>query len=214
MNDGTDPKSQDAQHAYVACKTGAFKPDQGPLPPLDNPRVALSVEEAVEKGLLQVVEIASPGPAPQSAEVPNSPQNQPFSAEDEEIPLFVVGETTQGPIGPAQKIESFAQFEAAFGKLDRLSPENVRGLIVRECRALEELLLEKNAGYGNSALDPVRLFSRASPIEQLKVRIDDKLSRISRGDFSKVKEEDLKVVTKDLLGYLILIRVAWRLGLE
>lgn len=95
-----------------------------------------------------------------------------------------------------------------------ISIEQVRELIVDECRLLEALLLEKNDAYGNSALAPLRLFSHASPIEQLKVRIDDKLSRISRGDFSKVKEEDLRVVTKDLLGYLILIRVAWRLGLE
>jgi hypothetical protein len=71
------------------------------------------------------------------------------------------------------------------------------------------MLLGKGA-----VLDPVRLFSKASPVEQLLVRIDDKISRIARGDFSKVKEEDLKVVTKDLLGYLILIRVAWRLGLQ
>lgn len=101
--------------------------------------------------------------------------------------------------------------EAVGGKL---TLDNVRGLIVQECRELEQLLLEKNAGYGNSALDPIRLFSHSGPIEQLKVRIDDKLSRISRGDLTKVKGEDLKVVTKDLLGYLILIRVAWRLGLE
>lgn len=89
--------------------------------------------------------------------------------------------------------------------------EEVRALITSECRELESLLHEKNAAYGNSALEPVRLFSKASPIEQLLVRIDDKLSRIARGDFSKVREEDLRVVTKDLLGYLILVRVAWRI---
>lgn len=100
--------------------------------------------------------------------------------------------------------------EAAGGKL---SLENVRALITQECRELEALLHEKNAAYGNSALDPVRLFSKASPVEQLLVRIDDKISRISRGDFTKVRHEDLKVTVKDMLGYLILIRVAWRLGL-
>lgn len=92
--------------------------------------------------------------------------------------------------------------------------ENVRGLITQECRGLEALLHEKNAAYGNSALDPVRIFSKASPVEQLLVRIDDKLSRITRGDFAKVSEEDLKTVTKDLLGYLILLRVAWRLDIK
>ena len=116
------------------------------------------------------------------------------------------------PVQVSPRMESLV--EAAVAAVGgKLTAENVRGLIAQECDALKALLLEKNAAYGNSALDPVRLFSKASPVEQLLVRIDDKLSRISRGDFSKVKEEDLKVVTKDLLGYLILVRVAWRLGL-
>ena len=136
------------------------------------------------------------------------------AAPAEPFPVSVVGQAAKGPINEATKIATKEEFEQIFGAIGKLSVENVRGLIVQECRALEELLLEKNAGYGNSALDPIRLFSRAAPLEQIKVRIDDKLSRISRGDFSKVKEEDLKVVTKDLLGYLILIRVGWRLGLE
>ncbi len=118
-------------------------------------------------------------------------------------------EKARSTVLPQGAIEALV--EAAGGKM---SAENVRGLIVQQCRELESMLLEKNEGYGNSALDPVRLFSRASPIEQLKVRIDDKISRIARGNFDKVKEEDLKVVTKDILGYLILIQVAWRLGLE
>lgn len=64
------------------------------------------------------------------------------------------------------------------------------------------LLIEKNAAYGNSALDPVRVFSRASVVEQLLVRIDDKLSRLARGSAAG---ED---VEKDLLGYLLILRVA------
>jgi len=46
---------------------------------------------------------------------------------------------------------------------------------------VESTLLEKNRQYGNSALDPLRIFSKASTIEQLYVRIDDKLSRVKRG---------------------------------
>ena len=49
------------------------------------------------------------------------------------------------------------------------------------CDEIKELLLLKNANYGNSALDPVRVFSQTSAKEQLFVRIDDKLSRIQRG---------------------------------
>jgi hypothetical protein len=82
---------------------------------------------------------------------------------------------------------------------------DVAVLIRQECDALCELLLDKNRAYGNSALDPVRVFSRASMVEQLLVRIDDKLSRLSRGHAAG---ED---VEQDLLGYLILLRVARRM---
>lgn len=74
--------------------------------------------------------------------------------------------------------------------------------IARECDDLKALLLEKNRAYGNSALDPVRIFSKTNPVEQLLVRIDDKISRLVRGANGG---ED---VTLDLLGYLILLRIA------
>lgn len=64
------------------------------------------------------------------------------------------------------------------------------------------LLISKNRKYGNSALSPVRLFSKASNMEQIKVRIDDKLSRLRTQDVS----EDEDVVT-DLIGYLILYKI-------
>jgi hypothetical protein len=75
-------------------------------------------------------------------------------------------------------------------------------MIEEECDDLKQMLLEKNKAYGNSALDPVRIFSRASKVEQILVRIDDKLSRLSRG---ATAGED---VVRDLLGYLILLRIA------
>lgn len=77
-------------------------------------------------------------------------------------------------------------------------------LVYRECDALAEMLIAKNLAYGNSALDPVRIFSMASPVEQIRVRLDDKLSRLKRGSAAG---ED---VITDLLGYLILLRLAER----
>lgn len=77
-------------------------------------------------------------------------------------------------------------------------------MIAAECDALKALLLEKNANYGDSALRPVRIFSRASTVEQILVRLDDKLSRLSRGSAAG---ED---VVLDLLGYLILLRIAMK----
>jgi hypothetical protein len=77
-------------------------------------------------------------------------------------------------------------------------------LIVNECDAIKAMLLEKNAAYGNSALNPLRVFSKADSAEQIKVRIDDKLSRLARG--SAAGEDTIA----DLIGYLILLRIATR----
>jgi hypothetical protein len=84
----------------------------------------------------------------------------------------------------------------------------VPGLIAEECYALRDLLLDKNKKYGNSALDPVRIFSKASTEEQLRVRLDDKLSRLARG---QAAGEDVEL---DLLGYLILLRISRKLKPE
>jgi len=70
------------------------------------------------------------------------------------------------------------------------------------------MLVSKNTAYGNSALDPVRIFSTTNPVEQIKVRIDDKLSRLVRGSAAG---ED---VATDLIGYLILLRMAQDIEME
>lgn len=83
-------------------------------------------------------------------------------------------------------------------------PENqVALLIAKICDDIRDLLLKKNRAYGNSALNPVRIFSKASTKEQILVRIDDKLNRIKQGNNS-LDDED---VIQDLVGYLILLRV-------
>lgn len=68
-----------------------------------------------------------------------------------------------------------------------------------------DMLKEKNRKYGNSALNPVRIFSKASDLEQLNVRIDDKLSRLRSG-----QPDETEAVVDDLLGYLVLLRIKTR----
>lgn len=83
-------------------------------------------------------------------------------------------------------------------------PRNkVEQAIQEECNRVTSLLIEKNRSYGNSALNPVRIFSHSDTTEQLKVRIDDKLSRFMSGD-NTFKENDLD----DLMGYLVLLSIA------
>ena len=69
--------------------------------------------------------------------------------------------------------------------------------------SITKMLIEKNRKYGNSALEPQRIFSKASAVEQIKVRIDDKLSRMK----NQQNDEDEDVIS-DLIGYLILLKIA------
>ena len=72
------------------------------------------------------------------------------------------------------------------------------------CNDIKELLLYKNKQYGDSALNPSRIFSKASAVEQLLVRIDDKLNRIKKGAGLVGEDED---VIQDLIGYLVLLKI-------
>ena len=73
------------------------------------------------------------------------------------------------------------------------------------CDSIKELLIEKNKKYGDSALNPSRIFSKADAVEQILVRIDDKLNRIQKGAGLLANDED---VVSDLIGYLVLLKIA------
>lgn len=68
---------------------------------------------------------------------------------------------------------------------------------------IRELLITKNLKYGNSALEPIGIFSKLDPREGLLVRIDDKLKRIKNGSLEKDDED----VINDLVGYLVLLKI-------
>lgn len=75
--------------------------------------------------------------------------------------------------------------------------------IEKVSKQVSDLLIAKNKSYGDSALHPTRVFSKADNVEQLLVRIDDKLSRIQNGhDWPGDNDID------DLIGYLILLKIA------
>lgn len=81
--------------------------------------------------------------------------------------------------------------------------------IEMECDEIKEMLLDKNKRYGDSALNPIRVFSQCNKLEQIKVRMDDKLTRIM-----SATDDDYEDAVNDLIGYLILYQIARkRLGL-
>lgn len=84
-------------------------------------------------------------------------------------------------------------------KSDIVTFEDVLGSVIND---IKSMLISKNKSYGNSALKPCRIFSKANTEEQLKVRIDDKLNRIMKG-----KEYAGEDTINDLIGYLILLKI-------
>lgn len=81
------------------------------------------------------------------------------------------------------------------------SQESVRKEILNQVKEIGTFLIEKNRKYGNSAIQPTRIFSKASDEEQIMVRLDDKLSRLQSGQC-----DDDEDVILDIIGYLILLR--------
>lgn len=69
----------------------------------------------------------------------------------------------------------------------------------------KDFLKEKNKRYGDSALNPMQIFTKSNAGNQICNRLDDKLSRIKNS--SVLKKNDLS----DLFGYvgLLLIENDW-----
>lgn len=74
---------------------------------------------------------------------------------------------------------------------------------------VENLLISKNIKYGDAALNPNQTFSKSDAVELIRVRIDDKLSRIRNRTNDEDEDPEL-----DLLGYLVLLRIAKKRAFE
>ena len=76
--------------------------------------------------------------------------------------------------------------------------------IATTCEDIKTLLLEKNLKYGNSAVEPINVFSKLDNAAAICARIDDKLSRIANSGLNDATEDTLD----DLIGYLVLLKIA------
>lgn len=74
--------------------------------------------------------------------------------------------------------------------------------ILRVCLSLFARLAKKNKAYGNSALKPRRILAKSDAVEQIYVRMDDKLNRLLEGEAAG---ED---VLFDLVGYWVILQIA------
>ena len=66
------------------------------------------------------------------------------------------------------------------------------------------LLKEKNTAYGNTALNPPKIFSKLNSSEAICARIDDKLSRIKNKGINDKTEDTVD----DVIGYLLLLKMS------
>ena len=79
-------------------------------------------------------------------------------------------------------------------------------LIKKIAEEVTELLLQKNKDYGDTANNPISIFSKLDSTEAICARIDDKLSRIKNKGINDKTEDTVT----DLIGYLILLKVSLR----
>jgi hypothetical protein len=69
--------------------------------------------------------------------------------------------------------------------------------------SMRDLVLEKNKRYGDAALTPKQVFSKLDAVEGLKIRLDDKISRIMNNS-GEIRKNDVA----DIMGYLVLLAIS------
>jgi hypothetical protein len=66
----------------------------------------------------------------------------------------------------------------------------------------KEFLKEKNRRYGDSAINPIKIFSKVDASNSILIRLDDKLNRITNS--SELRKNDIS----DIFGYIALYMIS------
>lgn len=77
--------------------------------------------------------------------------------------------------------------------------KNTAWKIQEVTESLNSLLQYKNINYGDAALNPLKIFSKADASNSIALRIDDKINRVLNS--SELRKNDVV----DCLGYLVLL---------
>ena len=120
-------------------------------------------------------------------------------------PLYTLGEWSFRPEWLEEVVET--PTIRGFPGENGVGAEIMRGRIDSVMSIASEFLKEKNRKYGNSATDPINIFSShidSEPrnVQSILVRIDDKLKRIQNAE--ELRSNDVI----DLFGYLPLLIIA------
>jgi len=89
----------------------------------------------------------------------------------------------------------------------------MKGKISEFIDAFKNFLLEKNKKYGNSVLEPIRIFSKHigekdTVTDLILIRLDDKLSRINNSTELSNNKNDIV----DIMGYLVFLGIKYEIN--
>ncbi len=94
--------------------------------------------------------------------------------------------------------EIFAGAVSALNTPRRPTVEEMGERIAKKCEEISQMLRGKNASYASSVFLPSNILSPLSAIDAIRVRIDDKLTRMKNGHAYKCENDIL-----DVVGYFI-----------
>lgn len=83
-----------------------------------------------------------------------------------------------------------------------MTGQDTQDKIKQVFQSMQNLVIEKNKRYGDSALSPLGCFSKVSADESILIRLDDKLKRIMNS--KELRKNDVS----DVMGYLSLLCVS------
>ena len=80
--------------------------------------------------------------------------------------------------------------------------EEYREKIIEITDSMKDLLLYKNEKYGDSALHPNNVFYKGDSTNSIKIRLDDKISRVKNCKETRIND------VADIIGYCVLLLVS------
>ena len=102
-------------------------------------------------------------------------------------------------------IDSTLHGKAYYDEADRNGRElSFQDNLHLTCNRIKNLLIQKNQAYGNTALDPINVFSKLNATEAICARLDDKIARIKNKGINDETEDTVD----DLIGYLLLLKMS------
>ncbi|WP_315325656.1 hypothetical protein [Treponema socranskii] len=85
-----------------------------------------------------------------------------------------------------------------------MTETNTQQKITELTEAIRDLLLYKNEKYGDSAINPKKIFYKGDARNAILIRLDDKLSRITANTDDSPRVNDVA----DIIGYCTLLLIS------